>query len=538
MSSLTTATVADLRPASRPYEVTCARLPGFMVRVLPTGKKVFLVRCRDGGRDRRVRLGLFGPKLSVDDARRQAMAILAGGSAELAEGEEVEAGVEAEVVDVPAPGPAPGRGRGRAQGRVEAREGASTRRAPAPRQRSAAPLQPAREPRRLHELAERFVDEYVDIYLKPKTATVYRLTLRLEILPRFGDRDFETITRSDAKALHAALARRPSRADSALNVLGSLYTRIINDWELSDMRHPTVGVKRFGSRKVERFLSPEERQALDAVLDAGLAASRGKPGHLEPFSVWAIRLLMFTGFRKDEILSLTWPMIDWQHALIHFPDTKTGQRTSAVSEPVIELLREIHRRTGAPKAGLVIRGLGGRRLGHLNRTWDEIRVAAGIPDVRIHDLRHSFASDALMAGVPLAVVGELLGHRQASTTQRYAHLADRVVREGLNVATQRILEVTRGSGEGRGEVAFRRLSDEEWARVAPVVEPGRGRRGPPVELRRIVDGIRWVLAHKAKWREVPAEFGTATTCWRWYRRWVEDGRWVAVLGGPATSGAQ
>ena len=127
---------------------------------------------------------------------------------------------------------------------------------------------------------------------------------------------------------------------------------------------------------------------------------------------------MLTGLRRDEILTLTWPMVDWQHACFHLPDTKTGQRSVAISGEVVALLREIHDATGNPRSGLVVRGSRGTKLSWINETWDRVRKAVGIPDVRLHDLRHSFASDALMAGVPLAIVGEMLGHKQPTTTQR------------------------------------------------------------------------------------------------------------------------
>ena len=103
----------------------------------------------------------------------------------------------------------------------------------------------------------------------------------------------------------------------------------------------------------------------------------------------------------------------------------------SVPSHVMTLLRRIHDHTGNRKDSVVVRSRTGRKLSGLNLTWKNIREAVGIPDVRLHDFRHSFASDALMSGVPLALVGEMLGHHQPSTTKRYAHLASRVVREAL-----------------------------------------------------------------------------------------------------------
>ena len=179
----------------------------------------------------------------------------------------------------------------------------------------------------------------------------------------------------------------------------------------------------------------------------------------------------------------------------------------------------------------------GTRLTGLNNTWNNIRRAADLMDVRLHDLRHSFASDALMSGVPLAVVGELLGHKQARTTQRYAHLANNVVREGLEQATARIVEAV-APVAALSPALFVPMSDAQWKAIAAIVESTRGPcGGPRADLRRVVDGVRWVLHMGARWREIPAEYGKATTTWRWYQRWCEDGTWqqlAAALALPPT----
>ncbi|MCB9701879.1 MAG: tyrosine-type recombinase/integrase [Myxococcales bacterium] len=578
----------QLRPKSRMYEITCGHLAGFLVRILPSGKKVFFVRHRVDGRDTRTRIGVWDATLSLEEARRQAMAILAGQPVGLHED------APSEHRDAAATEQAGHRARratgrtGRSAARSSARVGASSTRSPEPLQpfqsqidaddsdRSdghaghegashehddAAPLPAverhdalpassrstarstvqARAPRPPHptltELADRFERLYIDVYLKPASAANYRRHLRSHILPALGERPFDQVSRADARALHASLADRPNVADYVVCVLGSLYTRIIDDWELADIRNPTAGLRRFGSRRRERFLSPAERRAVLAELDAGLRIPRGRPGQIEPFSAWALRLLMLTGQRRDEILSLRWAMVDWKHSCIHYPDTKTGQRSVQISRETIALLREIHEATGSPRAGLVLRGRNGGKLRCINETWDRVRQAVGIADVRLHDLRHSFASDALMAGVPLAIVGELLGHRQASTTKRYAHLADHVVRDALETATQRIVGADQAapawgtpSATGAGDPTFSPISDAVWARIAPLVGAERPRAGPPVDLRSVIDGIRWVLDRRARWRELPPRFGTPTTAWRWHKRWSADGTWERVCG--------
>jgi transposase len=200
-------------------------------------------------------------------------------------------------------------------------------------------------------------------------------------------------------------------------------------------------------------------------------------------------------------------MVNWQHAFLDLPDTKGGQLKIPVSSHVLGLLKHIHDQTGNPRTGYVLRGPKGTRIKSINRTWENVRAAAGIPDVRLHDLRHSFASDALMCGVPLAVVGAMLGHKHDRTTQRYAHLANDVVRDGLEAATDRIVGATRAVVMLEPP-PFERLTDREWKRIAAIVEATRGTcGGTRTDLRRAVDAVRWVLHNGAKWREMPKDLG-------------------------------
>ena len=493
------------------FELTCDALPGFILRVLPTGKKVFLVRYRLDGKDRRERIGLWGPALTVDDARRRAALMLSN------------AAVGEPVTDEP--------------GRKAAGMPARSEQAPS-------------KITTLRDLSGRFLREYVDVYTKTGSAENYRRYLLEEILPwrpktedgkvdetqpMLGDRDFRSITRADAMALHGSLKSTPAKANYVLCVLGSFYTRIIEDWELANIRNPTARLRRFKVKKRERFLTPEERRALHDVMVAGVRTPVGRKGHLDPSSVWAINLLAMTGMRRDEIRDLQWSNIDWQHSNFDLNDSKTGPRSVPVSAQVMALLRTIHDHRGNPRGGRVVTSRTGGKLSSINRTWDQIREAAGIPDVRLHDLRHSFASDALMSGVPLAVVGEMLGHRQPQTTKRYAHLANSVVRQAVEITGLRINDAI-NTIPAIAEAPFVPLRDAQWTAIEPLVERTRGAGGVPSDLRKIVDGIRWVLHRDAKWREVPAQYGKATTCWRWYKCWTTDGTWAQVetkLGRPA-----
>lgn len=575
MGTLTNAVVRDAKPRAKVYELTCAGLPGFALRVLPTGKKVFVVRHRMHGQDRRVRLGLWNATLTVEEARRRAAVLLGGGELDMpASAPEFDEDEQPRAFQgTPLQRPQPPQERAPARPRSEPAQArrTTTRRATAvpaaptladlvepsytpavleaPVEPSRAPLvdpvapawtpaprpvvlarSPAPQPREptLRDLADRYRREYIDVYLKPRTASNYRHCLDTYILPKLGDLPFTQITRSMVQSLHASLRAHPAAGDYVLCVLGSLYTRIIRDWELIDMRNPVSNTKRFGSRRVERFLTPEERHNLETVLQQGVRMRVASRGYIEPMSAWALQLLAHTGLRKDEILGLKWPMIDWQHAVFNLPDTKTGQRSVPVSSQVMALLREIQEHNGHSRTGHVVRSRTGRRLTSLNKTWERIRVLAGIPDVRLHDLRHSFASDALMGGVPLAIIGKILGHRQPTTTQRYAHLADRVVRDAVEQTSNRIADAAPSPSARSAAPAFKPLTNAQWTRVAPLVLAGRNQRSQAI-LRKTLDGIRWVLHHNAPWQKVPTEYGVGTTCWRWHKRWQDDNTWETLL---------
>jgi integrase len=323
---ITAAFVRECKPRANMYEVTCDALPGFILRVLPTGKKVALVRFRVDGKDRRAKIGLLGPALSIEEARRRAALMLA----------DVAVG---ESADAPASTPAP-------HGRARLRQ-----------------VEPASAPTvPLRELAERFVRAYVDVYLKPGTAERYRHQLATIILPGLadeeknvpplGDRDYRTIKRADVQELHGTMKATPGAANNMVMVIASLYARIIEDWELApDMRNSAHGCILYPMPKRERFLTPEERQRLQTVIQAGLKIPAGRRGNLKIQSVWALDLLALTGRRRDEILTLTWPMIDWQHSMMNLPDTKGGQLKVPVSGRVLALLKYIHEQTGRPRAG-------------------------------------------------------------------------------------------------------------------------------------------------------------------------------------------
>jgi integrase len=191
----------------------------------------------------------------------------------------------------------------------------------------------------------------------------------------------------------------------------------------------------YRERKLERYLSePEIAQAAE-----GIAAAE-RSGKIGPYAAAGVRLALLTGARSGEITAAQWSHVNWERRLIRLPDSKTNEpRTIHLSEAALEVLR------GVPRVGpyIVAGARDGEPYKNLGRAWIIARGYAGLNDVRLHDLRHSFASLAASRGTSLHIIGALLGHRVAATTHRYAHLtasATAAVNDELGVAMAAAIE--------------------------------------------------------------------------------------------------
>ena len=193
-------------------------------------------------------------------------------------------------------------------------------------------------------------------------------------------------------------------------------------------------MKRFREERRERFLSDAEYQRLGAVLK-----EIEQDGSETASAVAAVRLLMLTGCRLSEIQKLRWGRVDLEAGELRLSDTKTGAKVVHLGEPAIAVLREIEEQDGNP--WVIVGHKPGSHLTDLQHPWRRIRARAGLDDVRIHDLRHSFASGGLLVGEGLPMIGKLLGHTQVQTTARYAHLANDPVKSAANRIASRIADV-------------------------------------------------------------------------------------------------
>jgi integrase len=181
------------------------------------------------------------------------------------------------------------------------------------------------------------------------------------------------------------------------------------------MDNPARGVRKAPVRKLERFLSEAEIARLAEALDQ----EAGKSGN--PYPSVAIKLLLLTGCRRGEIVNLQWDHVDFEHECLRLPDSKTGAKIVYINLPARALLQELPRMADNPRVIPGIRANSGSAA--IQNVWERVRTAAALTGVRLHDLRHSFASVGAAGGLSLPIIGALLGHKHATTTARYAHLS-------------------------------------------------------------------------------------------------------------------
>lgn len=358
---ITKRTVDALRVADKDTAFWDRDLPGFGVRIYASGRKVYVVQSRGPSGPKRITLGLHGD-LSADEARKQAAIVI----------DRIKQGEE----PVPAPS----------------------------------------EPElTVAVLAERFMRMHVEQHCKPRTVTTYRSVLAGHILPALGAKAVSAVERSDIAALHHTLRDTPGTANCAVRVVSAMFGRA-ETWELIPPGHdPCRSVRPYKLRTCERFLTQDEYRRLGQAMREAQA-----DGSVPPSVIAGIRLLVLTGCRHSEILSLRWDDVDRTARELRLRDAKAGPRMVPLTAPVAAVLDGIAREPGNP--WVIVGQKTGTRLSSLRPWWHIIRTRTGLGDVRLHDCRHSFASRALALGESVSAIAKLLGHRKVSTTARYLHL--------------------------------------------------------------------------------------------------------------------
>ena len=279
---------------------------------------------------------------------------------------------------------------------------------------------PALPEERLFEAVAAEVFERYGRNWKPGTRKVNQNYLRNTILPRFRGRNIADITRQDVQRWFASLRATPVAADRSAPILSVIMRQAELYGYRPEGSNPCTGIRRYRRKGRERFLSEPELRRLALVLDGHEAR--------HPRGVAFIRLLLLTGCRKSEIVTLGWS--DYREGRLFLPDSKTGPRTVWLSSPARAVL------DGLPRQGKWVfpspQRQGPVSAPVFERFWSRVREEAEIADVRLHDLRHTYASIAVMQGESVTTTGRLLGHNDPGTTLKYAHLSDRSVREAAD----------------------------------------------------------------------------------------------------------
>jgi len=213
----------------------------------------------------------------------------------------------------------------------------------------------------------------------------------------------------------------PYQANRTVALLSKFFNWAEQHSLRPDGSNPCRHLEKYTEKKRERFLSDKELIRLDRAMRE-LEAK----GELTAWMVGAVRLLLLTGARLSEILTLKWSYFDETLQLLRLPDSKSGAKLIHLSSLAVEALQDIPKLVGNPH--VICGDRSGAHLVNLQKPWRRLRAAAGIPDIRLHDLRHTFASIAARQNLSLGTIGALLGHTQTQTTARYAHYAAQPLR--------------------------------------------------------------------------------------------------------------
>lgn len=359
-------------------------LKGFGLKVSPTGLKTYVVQYRSkGGRRGRVRrlsIGRHGSPWAPDEARAEAMRVLG----EVARGGD--------------------------------------------------PMIERQERRK-----DLTVSELCDLYLAEGTSTKKASTLatdngRIErhIKPILGDILVSDVNSSHVNTLLKSVAQGKIPTDGigsvagrlggkgtasrTVGLLGGIFSFAVELGYRTD--NPVHGVKRFPDKKNQRFLTQAELVRLFRLMDEMQMEGASRK------AIWIIKILALSGARRGEIVQLKWSEVSFNQSSLHFEDSKTGQKTTPVSTAVITLLEEVWSERDRKSSFVFPNASGNSAYVGTPKVWTELRRRFGDDKLRLHDLRHTFASLAVAGGASLPMIGALLGHKDATTTQQYAHLTD------------------------------------------------------------------------------------------------------------------
>lgn len=357
-------------------------LKGFGIRVFPTGRKTYFIQYRNQSQNtRRKKIGVHGV-LSTEQAREEAKKLFG----DVAKGEDPSAVARLK-----------------------------------------------RNTRTISDLAREYLESHSKIKKTPKGYKEDLYFLNEIVLKRYGRLSVEKISTLDLQKIHVELQKTPYKANKLRDLLSKMFNLAIQwGWRPDN---PVKGIEKYKEYKRHRWLNNEEVQKLWLVLDSYPNQNVSN----------VIRLLLLTGSRRNEVLYATWDQFDLEMGVWTKPAHTTKQRRMEhlpLSTSALDILIKMKVESISPF--LFPGKVPGKPLQEIKKSWDKIRKKAGIPDVRLHDLRHTHASHLVSSGLSLSIVGKLLGHTQASTTQRYAHLADEPLRQATELFGGKIIKLTSG----------------------------------------------------------------------------------------------
>lgn len=302
------------------------------------------------------------------------------------------------------------------------------------------------------KVAERFLEEYGQ-RLKPSTREQYERLLRLHVLPALGSRLVTDIRHEDIVVLHGRLVAKPRGANYVIAVVSRIMTWCeARGWR---PRHsnPCEGIERYEENERERFLSPEEFRSLGDVI-ARVRRERTESVYV----LGAIEVIIYTGARKNEILTLRWDFVDKRRRVLVLPDSKTGAKDIWLNRHALEIIDALPRVDGNPY--VFVGNVNGAHLVNMYKPWERLRQAAGLPDVNLHDLRHSFGGMAVDAGGQPFVVGKQMGHKDPRMHGKYQHVRDARVAELAEDTGELIYKAMHGTTADDGEAAAATASEK------------------------------------------------------------------------------
>jgi len=398
---LTEKLVARITPGEHDVFEWDDAMPGFGVRVKPSGVKSYIIQYRRGSISKRMTIGSCA-LFRLEQARERARRLLSAAK----DGED-----------------------------------------------PAAKRDKARKAPSVSDMADRYLAEHAELRKKPSSLSADRRNIANHVRPLLGKLRVQDVTSEDidqflrkvqagVTAKDEKLGKRSRRivrggagvANRCVAMLSKMFN-LAERWKMRPLgSNPCRGLEKFKESKVERFLSTEELGRLGDAL---------RSYELSPYAVAAIKLLVFTGARLGEVLALRWDRINFERGEVRLEDSKTGAKTLHLPPPALEVLSELPRTEGNPY--VIVGAKAGSPLVNLEKPWRVIRKMAGLDDVRLHDLRHAFASVAASSGMGLPIIGKMLGHSQAATTARYAHLASDPVKAAAATVAGKIAAAMKGA---------------------------------------------------------------------------------------------